>query len=79
MLFIPQLEKSEVGTKDVSQPEIEQSLDQHRVPTSTEEHEGKLTKITESAESTATAESVSNNFFVPLTIIQYVLFYREMK
>ena len=67
LLFISQLEKSEVGTKDVSQPEIELSLDQqHRVPTSIEEHEGKLTKVSESVESTA--ESVSINFsdIVPL-------------
>ena len=58
LLLISQLEKSEVGTKDISQPEIEQSLNQqHRIPTSTEEHEGKLTKVTESAKSTA--ENVS--------------------
>ena len=65
LLFISQLEKLEVGTKDISQTEIEQSLDQRRIPTSTEEHEGKLMKITESAKSTA--ESVSINFYVPLT------------
>ena len=57
LFFISQLEKSEVGTKGVSQPEVKQSLDQHRIPASTEEHEGKLTKVTESAKSTA--ENVS--------------------
>ena len=76
MLFIFQLEKLEIGTKDISQPGIEQSLDQqHRVPTSTEEHEGKLTKVTESAESAA--ESVSINFYVPLTSPFIVLYFIE--
>ena len=67
LFFISQLEKSEVGTKGISQPEIEQSLNQHRVPTSIEEYEGKVTKVTESAKPTAAAESVSINFCVHAT------------
>ena len=57
----------------------QQSLDQQRVTTFTEEHEEKLAKVTESAESTATcaAESVSiKNSCVPLSnpliLIRYV-------
>ena len=67
LLFISQLEKSEVRTT-----EIEQSLDQHRVPTSTEEYEVKLMKVTESSKSTAESVSI-NNFYVPLTSPLYFI------